>query len=83
MPALSPIVLNSPSGSLAITTDERGVGGWCQVHLTQLGVSRLLGAERLKYSVVCNESMPGFQSGTRPLFPRLTPPSSYATYVAV
>jgi hypothetical protein len=43
------IVLGSSSGSLTLTQDEKGVGGWCRVHLLVSGVSRPLGAERLKY----------------------------------
>ena len=46
---LSPIVLASSSGNLTLTLDEKGVGGWCQVHLNAPGVSRPLGAERLNY----------------------------------
>ena len=42
-----PLVLNSASGSLALTQDENGVGGWCQVHLATSGVRRFLGAETL------------------------------------
>jgi hypothetical protein len=45
----TPIVLNSLSGSLTLTFDERGVDEWCQVHLLLSGVCRPLGAERLKY----------------------------------
>lgn len=43
------IVLSSSSGSLTLTLDETGVGGWCQVHLLASGVCRPLGAERLTY----------------------------------
>ena len=45
------VVLSSSSGGLTITCDEQGLGGWCQVHLLVSGVSRPLGAERLKYLV--------------------------------
>ncbi len=45
----SPIVLSSSSGSLTLTFDEQGIGGWCQVHLLVAGVGHPLGAERLKY----------------------------------
>jgi hypothetical protein len=52
MVTASPIVLlNSASGDLTVTYDQKGVGGWCQVHLLVSGVSRPLGAERLKYIV--------------------------------
>jgi len=47
--AMSPIILNSSSGDLTLTLDEKGVGGWCQVHLVVSDASRPLGAERLKY----------------------------------
>ena len=43
------VLLSSSSGDLTFTHDERGIGGWCQVHLLASGVSRPLGAERLKY----------------------------------
>ena len=43
------IVLSSVSGTLTLTVDEKGVGGWCQVHLIVSGVTRPLGAEGLKY----------------------------------
>jgi hypothetical protein len=45
----SPIVLRSSSGSLALTVDEEGIGGWCKVQLLMGDVGRPLGAERLKY----------------------------------
>jgi hypothetical protein len=44
-----PIVLQSSTGSLTLTAAHEGVGGWCQVQLTQSSESRPLGAERLKY----------------------------------
>jgi hypothetical protein len=47
--AATSIILSSSSGSLTLTPDEKGVGGWCQVHLLVSGVSRPLGAERVKY----------------------------------
>jgi len=47
--AKTPIELSSSSGSLTLALDEKGVGGWCQVHLLVSGASRPLGAERLKY----------------------------------
>ena len=47
--AATPIVLSSSSGSLTLTLDEKGADDWCQVHLLVSGVSRPLGAERLKY----------------------------------
>ncbi len=47
--ANTPIELSSSSGSLTLTVDEKGIGGWCQVHLLLSGASRPLGAERLKY----------------------------------
>jgi hypothetical protein len=47
--AAAPIVLRNSSGSLTLTLDEKGVGDWCQVHLLVSGMSRPLGAERLKY----------------------------------
>jgi hypothetical protein len=50
--ATTPIVLSSSSGSLTLTLDEKGVGGWCQVHLLVSGVRRPLGAEGLKYIAV-------------------------------
>lgn len=43
------VVLSSSNGSLTLTPDEKGLGAWCQVHLFVSGVSRPLGAERLKY----------------------------------
>ena len=43
------IELSSSSGSLTIALDEKGIGGWCQVHLLVSGASLPLGAERLKY----------------------------------
>ena len=43
------IVLASSSGSLTLALDEKGTGGWCQVHLLVAGVGRPLGAEQLKY----------------------------------
>lgn len=42
------IMLGSSSGDLTLTTDENGVGGWCQVQLRVPDGSRPLGAERLK-----------------------------------
>ena len=45
----TPIVLSSSSGTLTVTLDDKGVGGWCQVHLVESGESRALGAEMLKY----------------------------------
>lgn len=47
--ANTPIKLSSSSGSLTLALDEKGVGGWCQVHLLVSGASRPLGAETLKY----------------------------------
>ncbi len=44
-----PIELSSSSGSLRLVPDEKGVGGWCQVHLLVSGANRPLGAETLKY----------------------------------
>jgi hypothetical protein len=46
---VSPIVLSSSTGNLTVTLDPQGVGGWCQVHLVVSGMTRPLGAERLKY----------------------------------
>lgn len=45
----TPIMLTSSTGSLTLTIDEEGLGGWCQVHLLVSGVSRPLGAETLRY----------------------------------
>lgn len=44
-----PIVLDSSSGSLVLSLDEEGVGGWCRVQLLVEGTGRPLGAERLKH----------------------------------
>jgi hypothetical protein len=41
--AAPPIVLSCSNGGLTLALDERGVGGWCQVHLLVYGVSRPLG----------------------------------------
>jgi hypothetical protein len=49
MVSATQIVLASSSGSLILSIDEKGVGGWCQVHLFVSGARRSLGAERLKY----------------------------------
>ena len=49
MTTVPPIELRSSDGSLILTLDEKGVGGWCQVHLVSSGVSRPLGAETMKY----------------------------------
>jgi hypothetical protein len=45
----NPIVLSASSGSLSLTIDEDGVGGWCKVHLLTERTDRPLGAERVKY----------------------------------
>lgn len=45
----TPLVLRSSSGNLILSLDEKGVGGWCQVHLEMPGIRRPLGAERLRY----------------------------------
>lgn len=47
--AAAPIVLRSSSGSLTLALYEKGVGGWCQVHLLMTDICRPLGAERLQY----------------------------------
>lgn len=46
------MLLSCSSGALTFTYDEKGVGGWCKVHLVVSGVSRPLGAERLTYIVM-------------------------------
>lgn len=49
--AASPIALGSSSGSLTLTLDENGVGGWCHVHLLVSGICTPLGAEALSTSL--------------------------------
>ncbi len=55
------VLRSSSSGDLTITYDEKGIGGWCQVHLLVSGIRQPLGAERLKYIVT---HLSSFLAGT-------------------
>lgn len=43
------LTLTSASGSLTLTVDSQGEGGWCRVELVTSDAARPLGAERLSY----------------------------------